>query len=56
MNDFPDMNKFGAAKWPNVMNFSGPRGSEGVRGMGSTSVNSPEVTDTYDFFLPKLRG
>ena len=29
MNDVPDMNNFGAARWPNIKEIQGPRGSKG---------------------------
>ena len=47
-NDIPNINKFGAAKWPNIKEFRGPRGSQGG---GSNLANSPEFFYIYGFFF-----
>ena len=45
MNDVPNMNIFGAAKRPNIIN---PRGSDGG---GSNLANSSEYLYVFGFFV-----
>ena len=42
----PNVNVFGAAKWPNIK-F---QGSEGVQGGGSSFASSQEIIYVYDCF------
>ena len=51
MNDVPNSNSFGSAKWPNITDFGGLRGSRGGGG-GSNLANCPEVIYVYGLFPP----